>query len=135
MVRIGSGGTNHPREAYVWWLERRRRRISAVILARPCRVSVSRGFRCSHQSSDAHQVVGSRDEIPGELRPLQPNEPRAAEPADRLHPAENLLNQWTLALTDRIADVPCGAPVDRAASSTRVLGDVRPHLSLAQVSH
>src|SRR5216683_1883498 len=44
-------------------------------------------------------------------------------------------DQFAFALTDRIAEVPCGAPVDRAAATSGVLRHVGRHLPLAEVSH
>src|SRR6266511_1216726 len=64
------------------------------------------------QFRDADQVVRGSDEVARELRSLEPDVARPAEPADRFHPAEDLLDQFAFALTDGIPDMPRGAPVD-----------------------
>ena len=46
------------------------------------------------------------------------------EAADRLHPAEALLDQFAFLLTDRIAAMSRRACVDRTAPSRRVLREV-----------
>src|SRR6266542_2551782 len=75
--------------------------------------------RCGgHRSRDTDQVVCGSYGAAGELRPLQPDEARPSDSPDRFHPAEDLFDQFAVALTDRIAKVSCGAPVDGAAPPT-----------------
>src|SRR5712692_10746464 len=88
-----------------------------------------------HQSRHTDQVVRGSYEVARELRSLQPDVARASEPADRFHPAEDLLDQFAFALTDGIPDMPRGAPVDRAAPPTGVLRYVGRHLPLSEVRH
>jgi hypothetical protein len=88
-----------------------------------------------HQFRDADQVVRSSYEVARELRSLEPDVARPSEPTDRLHPAEDLLNQFAFALTDGIPGMPYGPPVDGTGPPTGVLGHVGRHLPLAQVGH
>lgn len=55
-----------------------------------------------------------------------------AEPADRLHPAEGLLDELPFLLTEGVVDVPRGQRVDGAAALRRVLGDMRRRAHRAQ---
>jgi hypothetical protein len=50
--------------------------------------------------------------------------PGPRKPADRLAPAERLLDALSLPLAHRIADMPCGTGVDRGTSSADVLCDI-----------
>ena len=65
------------------------------------------------QCSQADQVVGRRGEGHDPIDELAAAVPQLAQPADGLHPAEDLLDQFPFPLADRIARVPGGAAVDR----------------------
>src|SRR5579863_6342277 len=73
-----------------------------------------RGPSCglSEESSNSQQVVGSTEHVGRELVAMEPLEPGLAEVADRLHPAEDLLDPLSEPLADRIARVPSRARVD-----------------------
>src|SRR5688572_21646228 len=74
---------------------------------------------CSCRSGEpghAEQVVGGADEVGGELRPLDAAESRLAEATDGLPPAEDLLDELALALTDRVVGMPRGSRVDSRAT-------------------
>src|SRR5215471_13482741 len=85
------------------------------------------------QSDDADQVVRGRDEIARQAGPRQAAEARAAEATDGFHPAEDLFDPCTLALTDAIASMPCRTSIDGAPSPSGVLGHVRGHVARTQV--
>jgi len=84
-----------------------------------------RGLR--QQTSQAHQVVGSagEGEDRGDLGLAAVAQ--LAQAADVLHPAVALLDELAAAQADRIALVPCGAPVDGAPAllAGHVRGDVQ----------
>src|SRR5262249_31039983 len=78
------------------------------------RTAASCGSR--HQARDAKQVVGGASEIGVHLHSSASAEAGFAQPTDRLHPAEGLLDPFADPLTDRVARVTRGARVERRAS-------------------
>src|ERR1700680_5140385 len=85
------------------------------------------------QGAQAHQIERRRreDEGPVDTRPAAV--PQLAQQANGLHPAEALLDQLPLLLTDRVARMTGRAGIDRTAAMRRlgILGDMRgdPHLA------
>src|SRR6266545_1862844 len=63
----------------------------------------------------ADQVVGRCREGHDPIDKVAAAMAELAQTADRLQPAEDLLDQFPFLLTDRIARMPCGPLVDRAA--------------------
>src|SRR4029453_13126261 len=90
----------------------------------------SRSCRSRQQGAQPYQVVGRRGERHDPIHPFAAAVPQLAQAADGLHPAEDLLDQLPFALTDPIARMPCGAPVDTRASV--LLGHVRRNPQLAR---
>src|SRR3972149_1343470 len=60
---------------------------------------------------------------------------RLPQHSHRLHPAKDLLNEFPLPLTDLVALVPSGAPINRAAAMTVVLGHMGRHTHCSQCRH
>ena len=90
--------------------------------------------RCAAQAAQPHQVVGRRDQVPGQPRAIKSAIAGASEPANGLHPAEDLFDPLPDPLTDRVARVASGPPVDRTPPIGVVLGHVRGDLPLPQAS-
>src|SRR5215210_2009248 len=88
---------------------------------RPRAARRSRGPR--QQVPQADQVVGRRGEGHDPIDELSAAVPELPQATDGLHPAEDLLDQLPLLLTDGVTGLPGGAAVDRTAF--RLLGDVR----------
>src|ERR1700716_52460 len=77
-------------------------------------------------------VAGHRQgELEAELLDAPKHGPR--KPADRLAPAERLLDALSLPLAHRIAGMPCGTGIDRGTSSADVLCDMWRHVECAHV--
>src|SRR5258708_38142332 len=86
-----------------------------------------------YQSSHSDQVVGGRHQIASQLGPLQATVTRPPKPADRLHPAKDLLDSFADALADGVTNGPRRPSVDGAASPTGVLRRMWRDLSLAPI--
>ena len=73
------------------------------------------GTRC-HQGTHSHEVVGGRreghDPIDERTAPMA----QLPQSANRLQPAEDLLDQLPLPLTDLVTGMPCGPAVDGAVA-------------------
>ena len=74
----------------------------------------SRGLR--HEITPAHQVVGRGAEGKDPVDEAAAAVAKFPKQPDGLHPAEGLLDQLPLALTEPIPDVSGGAAIDRAAA-------------------
>src|SRR5439155_13130775 len=83
----------------------------------------------------ADEVVGGGDQVTDEPGALDPAVTGAAEPADGLDPAEDLLGALAGALAQRVAGPARRPPVDGAAPLARVLGDVRGRAARADGGH
>ena len=68
---------------------------------------------------DPQQVVGGADQVGGETGPLDAPIARATEVADRLDPAEDLLDPLAYSLADCVARPIGGAQVERRAVDNR----------------
>src|SRR5436190_10120421 len=79
------------------------------------------------------QVVGRRREQELPVHPTAAAVTELAQPADRLHPAEDLFNPFPRALTDRVARMTCRARIERA--TVLLLRDVGRGLEGAQRLH
>ena len=86
----------------------------------------------NRQIAHPHQVVGGQSEGKHPTHSVHSAMASLAQPANRLEPAENLLDPFALALADCVARVPGGALVDDAALFAR---EMRRHLMLAQFLH
>src|SRR5437764_5396911 len=73
--------------------------------------SRSRGPR--EQCSQANQVVGGRGKGDVPIDEVAAAMPQLPQPADGLHPAEDMIDQLTSLLTDRIARVTACTILDR----------------------
>ena len=73
----------------------------------------------------AHQVVGGRTKAKQPIDEASAAVAEFAEERDGLQPAEGLLDQLPLALTQGIARMTRGATINRAAAEPGVLGHVR----------
>ena len=103
--------------------------------SKPCPAA---SCRLRQQLGDADQVVGGERHDERHADPLEPAKLGLAAAAYRLQPAENLLDSFTLRLSECIAGVPGLVPVDRRApprplGDVGVLGDVRRDLQVAQL--
>src|SRR5215207_3660881 len=87
-----------------------------------------------NQSDHSYQVVGGRHQIARQLGPRQAAIARAAESTYGLHPAKDLLDARADALADDVSHVTRRAPIDRAAPTASVLGDVWRDLTPTEVS-
>src|SRR6185369_11353454 len=91
----------------------------------------TRSFACSgrlrQQGAHADQVVrrGGEDEVP--VDPPTAAMAQLPEQADRFHPTKALLDEFALALTDRVAGMARGPGIDRTPAAHRLgkLGDMR----------
>src|SRR6266542_1887219 len=92
-------------------------------------LSSSRPLR--HEIAPAHQVVGGGAEAKQPVDEMSAAVAELAEEPDGLHPAEGLLDQFPLALTQGIARMTSRAAIDRAATESGVLRDVRRDAHLA----
>ena len=93
----------------------------AVVAVARCQLDSSAGT----ELSDPQQVVGSADQIVGETGPLDGPIARAAEVADRLDPAKDLLHPLAHSLAQRGARPTGGAMVKcRAARPPFILRHV-----------
>src|SRR5262245_171860 len=88
-----------------------------------------------HESCHSNEVVRRRHQIRRQLGQMQADEARSAKAADGLHPAKDLLDALALLLADRIPSMPRGAPINGAASPTRVLGHMRRDVAGAEIGH
>src|SRR5262249_11199294 len=79
----------------------------------------------------AHEVVGRRCKGEGEVGLDPTDEARLAQAADRLDPAERLLDPFSDALASAIAGIARCAPVDRRPA--RLLRHMRAHPHLTQL--
>src|SRR5579859_2887151 len=77
----------------------------------------SGGASLAHQACHAHQVVGGRHEVARQLGARQAAVARSAEAAHFLQPTEDVLDAFPDPLTDGVARMTSGAPIDGAASS------------------
>ena len=82
--------------------------------------SSSRPLR--NEIAPAHQIVGGRPEAKHPVDEASATVAEFAEERDGLQPAEGLLDQLPLALTQGIARMPRGATINRAAAEPGVLG-------------
>jgi hypothetical protein len=76
------------------------------------------------QSAESDDVVRGRGEGEDPRHEVPAAVAQLAQAADRLHPPEALLHELPLPLTERVAGVPRGARIDRAAAARRVLRQV-----------
>src|SRR6266545_4693552 len=83
------------------------------------RLPSSSGALC-HEIAPPHQVVGRRAEAKQPVDEASAPMPQFAEEGDGLQPAEGLLDQLSLALTQRVARMTRGAAVDGTAPIGRV---------------
>src|SRR4249919_2750666 len=88
-----------------------------------------RSCRPREQGAEPDQVIGCRRKGQDPVDQLAATMPQLAQPTDRLHPAEDLLDQFPFALTDRIARMTGGALVDARADI--LLRDMRRNPQLA----
>src|SRR3977135_3516080 len=91
----------------------------------------SRGPR--QQCAQADQVVRRRGKGHDPVDEFATPVPQLPQPADRLHPSEDLLDQLPFLLTDGVPGMARGAVVDRAAFV--FLCDVRCHRECANSRH
>src|SRR5579864_539238 len=85
---------------------------------------------------DPQQVVGGADQVGGETGPFDAPIARATEVADRLDPAENLLDPLAHALTHHVARPIGGAQVERrAAPPALILRHVGSDIERAATRH
>src|SRR6185437_10650058 len=83
--------------------------------------------RASQQLRETHQVVGGSDEGEHPADPSGAAMTGFAQAADRLDPAEHLLNALADTHADRVAGMACGAAIDGGAAPLGVLRDMRCH--------
>src|SRR6188474_456404 len=74
-----------------------------------------------------HQIVGGSREGEGPADAVAASEPGLSLPADRLDPAERLLDALPDALAHRVATVSRRAAINGRTAATCVLRDVRRH--------
>src|SRR4030095_2850106 len=96
--------------------------------------ALSRRLRQQRAHADQIKHRGREDEGPVASRVSAV--PQLAQQTDGLHPAEALLDQIPLLLTDRVARMAGGAGIDRTAATRRlgILGDMRCNTHLAEQS-
>jgi len=88
------------------------------------------------QISDSYQIVSRSRELKDPTYQPETAMARLPQEPHGLQPTEDLFDSFALVLTDCIARMTSRALVNRtAAAPLVVLGDVRSHASLAQVSH
>src|SRR5438552_11869806 len=85
----------------------------ACMSSRGGSVAWSRSHGPPEQCPQANQVVGGRGKGDVPIDEVAAAMPQLPQPADGLHPAEDLLDQLTSLLTDRIARVTGCPIVDR----------------------
>src|SRR5438876_8758433 len=88
-----------------------------------------------HQLPHSHQVVSRSRKDKDPVHECGAAMAQLAQQADRLQPAEDLLNPFALLLTNLIAGMTRGASVDGRLAISVVLGHVWRHLPLAQFLH
>src|ERR1051326_5318965 len=81
--------------------------------------------RLAAQTHQAHEVVRGGHQIACEVDTLQAAVPRSAETAHRFYPTEDFFDSLAHFLTGVVPRRVGRASVNRAATATRVLGDVR----------
>src|SRR5579862_6157658 len=92
--------------------------------------SSSRALR--HEIAPAHEVVGGGAEAKQPVDQSSATVPQFAKQRDGLQPAEGLLNELALAMTEPIPDVSGRARVDGGATVPEfVLGDMRRDVHLS----
>lgn len=69
------------------------------------------------QSRHSEQVMRGADHVGSELHLDNADEAARSQATDRLHPAEDLFDAFTLSLADRIAQVARGAVVESGRAS------------------
>src|SRR5437899_8884388 len=82
--------------------------------ARARRWNGRRASRGRLETPHPYQVVGRRREQTLPVHPTSAAVAELAQPADRLHPAEDLFNPFPRALADRVARMACRARIERA---------------------
>src|SRR5258706_8043628 len=88
------------------------------------------------QVSDSHQIVSRRRELKDPTYQPEPAMTCLTQESNRLQPAEDFFDSFALALANGVARMTSRALVNRTATPPLVvLGDVRRHVSLSQVSH
>jgi len=87
-----------------------------------------------YQTDHPDEVVGSCDQVAGQLGLFQAAVARPSEPTHRLHPAEDLLDPFADTLTDGISSLTRRSAVDRTAPATGVLRHMWRHVPLAELS-
>ena len=100
-------------------------------------LSVSRTdlSRRRRQSTQPQQVVGSADQVGGQLGTLDPVEAGFAEAPDHLHPAEDLLDAFALPLAHRVGGVAGGAGIEPRRATAFDARNVRHDAPAAQPRH
>src|SRR3990172_1164574 len=100
---------------------------------RPCR-PLRPSCRPSGQYQAAHpqQVIGTGHPVEGLLRPLDPSIARLPQAPDRLDPAKDLFDPFSNALTDLVARVPGGAPLQAGRATSLDLSNMRLNLAAPQ---
>src|SRR5690349_5003628 len=76
---------------------------------------------CRDQITHAHQIVGRAGESKNPIHAADATMPNFAHQRDRLQPAEALFDSLPLSLAHRVARVPRGAAVNRAAAPAFVV--------------
>ena len=107
------------------------RRINDRSGSRPCR---SMSCRLRQELGDADQVVGGERQGERHADALESAEFGLPAAADRLQPAENLLDPLALVLAHGIARMPRRTAVDRRAAALVVLRHVRGGAEVAHIS-
>ena len=87
------------------------------------------------QSRQAQQVVGGTDHVGVQLHASHTAKARASKSAPALHPAEDLLDPFALALTDSVTGVPSGPCIQTWRATALDLSQVRSDPSAAQESN
>src|SRR6266571_242703 len=77
--------------------------------------------RHGHQLDHPNKVVGGGDQVCGQSSPLQAAVARPAEATHRFHRAEDVFDALSDTLALAVPSMPCGASINRASPSTRVL--------------
>src|ERR671935_608097 len=107
------------------------RMVAANVLR--ARIAPSYGHR--EQRSHANQIVDGGGERKGPLDAVPAAMPQFPQQADRLHPAKHFFDAFSRALTDRIARMARGAPIDGTATARMTDRELRDMRRDAHVAH
>ena len=86
----------------------------------------------SLQGTQTQQIVGGADLVGMQLHGVDAPKARASQSAPALHPAEELLDPFALALTDPVTGVPGSTRIQSRRAATFDLRHVRPNALAAQ---